>query len=217
MLLCLSHDTTASHPWQLGQEHSSAWGRPGLSFCPLTRRPCYCQQRCVMEASRRKRNIMICPVVERPERMPLWRPSSFDSFTDFILWKGILFRILNIAHGLAIPRWLSGMSDDPFLGIYTIIKCFHWDGMLYSELTIFDDWLIESRMLSSYSLIRSVIIGMPSGPWEEDSLDIDRAAQSSAVMIGLVTSGGSKPDETVATSSSSLIGEGGGGLLRTLA
>ena len=56
---------------------------------------------------------------------------------------------------------------------------------------------------------------MPSGPEEEDSLDVDRVAQSSAV--GPVTSGVSKPVETMMMSLSSLNGELGGGLLRTLA
>ena len=58
---------------------------------------------------------------------------------------------------------------------------------------------------------------MPSGPEEEDSLDVDGTDQGSAVVMGPVTSGGSKSGETVAMSSSSLIGKGGGGLLRTLA
>ena len=55
--------------------------------------------------------------------------------------------------------------------------------MLYSESTIVDDLLIESRMSSSNSLIHRVITRMPSGPEEEDSLDIDRAAQSLAVVM----------------------------------
>ena len=50
---------------------------------------------------------------------------------------------------------------------------------------------------------------MPSGPDEEDSLDIDRSARISAVVK--VTFGGFKSGETVTTSS--LIGDGGGGLL----
>ena len=72
-------------------------------------------------------------------------------------------------------------------------------------------------MWSSYSSIHRAIAGMPSGPEEEDSLDVDRAVQSSAVVMGTVASGWSKSSETMATSSSSLIGDGGGGLLRTLA
>ena len=46
-------------------------------------------------------------------------------------------------------------------------------------------------------------------------LNIYRAAQSSEVVMGPVTSGRSRSGETVATLS--LIGEGRGGLLRTLA
>ena len=80
-----------------------------------------------------------------------------------------------------------------------------------------DDLLIAYRMSSANSLIGRAITGMPSGPEEEDSLDVDRAARSSAVVMGLVTFEGSKSGETVMTSSSSLIGERGGGLLRTLA
>ena len=71
-------------------------------------------------------------------------------------------------------------------------------------------------MSSANSLIGRAITGMPSGPEEEDSLDVDRAARSSAVVMGLVTFEGSKSGETVMTSSS-LIGDLGGGLLRTLA
>ena len=67
------------------------------------------------------------------------------------------------------------------------------------------------------SSIRRAITGMPSGPEEEYSFDVDRAAQSSAVVMGPVTFEGSKSGETVMTSSSSLTGDGGGGLLRTLA
>ena len=60
---------------------------------------------------------------------------------------------------------------------------------------------------------------MPSVPEEEDSLDVHRAARSSADVMRSVTSGGHKPGETVATPSSSLslIDEGCGGVLRTLA
>ena len=58
---------------------------------------------------------------------------------------------------------------------------------------------------------------MPSGSEEEDSLDVDRAVQGTAVVMGPVIAGGSKSGETVATSSSTLIGDGGGGVLRTLA
>ena len=72
-------------------------------------------------------------------------------------------------------------------------------------------------MLSSDSLIRRAITGMPSGPEEEDSFDVDRAARSSAVVMGPATFEGSKSGVTVITSSSSLIGNGGGGLLRTFA
>ena len=72
-------------------------------------------------------------------------------------------------------------------------------------------------MSSSNSSIRRAITGVPSGPEEEDSFDVDRAVRSSAEMMGPVTFEGSKSDETVMTSSSSLIGDGGGGLLRTLA
>ena len=72
-------------------------------------------------------------------------------------------------------------------------------------------------MLSSNSSIRRAITGMPSGQEEEDSLDVDRTARSSTVVMGPVTFGETRSGETVATSSSSLIGEGGGGLLRTLA
>ena len=58
---------------------------------------------------------------------------------------------------------------------------------------------------------------MPSEPEEEDCLDAGRAARSSAVVMGPVISGGSKLGEAMATtSSSSLIGDGGGCLLRTL-
>ena len=63
------------------------------------------------------------------------------------------------------------------------------------------------------SLIHRAISTMPSGLDEEDSLDVDRAARSSAVVIGSVTSRVSKSGETLATSSS-LIGEGGSGLLK---
>ena len=52
----------------------------------------------------------------------------------------------------------------------------------------------------------SSITEMPSGPEEEDSLDADKAARSSAIVIGSVMSGESKSCETVATSSSSFIG-----------
>ena len=51
------------------------------------------------------------------------------------------------------------------------------------------------RMSSLNSLIHRAITGMPSGPEEEDSLDVVRAAQRSAVIIGPVTSGGSKSGE----------------------
>ena len=37
------------------------------------------------------------------------------------------------------------------------------------------------------SSIRRAITGMPSGPEEEDSFDVDRVAQSSAVVMGPVT------------------------------
>ena len=57
---------------------------------------------------------------------------------------------------------------------------------------------------------------MESGSEEEDSLDVERAVRSSAVIIGPIPYGGSKSVQAVAASSSSLIGEGGGGLLRTL-
>ena len=66
------------------------------------------------------------------------------------------------------------------------------------------------------SLIRRAITGMLSGPEEEGSLEVDRSTQSSAVVMGPVTFEGSKSGVTVMTSSSSLIGDGGG-LLRTLA
>ena len=42
-------------------------------------------------------------------------------------------------------------------------------------------------MSSSNSLIRRAITGMSSGPEEEDSLDVDRAAQSYALVMGTVT------------------------------
>ena len=58
---------------------------------------------------------------------------------------------------------------------------------------------------------------MPSVPEEEDSLGVDRVARSSAVVMGTVISRRSKSGYNMATSSSSLINEGGGGLLRTLA
>ena len=58
---------------------------------------------------------------------------------------------------------------------------------------------------------------MLSGPEEEGSLDVDRSTQSSSVVMGPVTFEGSKSGVTVMTSSSSLIGDGGGGQLRTLA
>ena len=45
-------------------------------------------------------------------------------------------------------------------------------------------------MSSSNSSIRIAITGMPSGPEEKDSLDVDRAARRSAVVMGPVTSGG---------------------------
>ena len=72
-------------------------------------------------------------------------------------------------------------------------------------------------MSSSNSLIRRAITGMSSGPEEEDSFEVDRAARSSAVVMGMVTFEASKSGVTVMTSSSSLIGNGGGCLLRTLA
>ena len=72
-------------------------------------------------------------------------------------------------------------------------------------------------MSSSNSSIRRAITGMPSVPEEEDSLDVGRTARSSAVVMGPVTFEGSKSGETVTTSSSSMIGDGGGGLLRILA
>ena len=54
-------------------------------------------------------------------------------------------------------------------------------------------------------------------PEEEDSLDGERAPRRSAEVIGPVNSGGFKSGETVAiSSSSSLIGEGGDGLLKYL-
>ena len=62
-------------------------------------------------------------------------------------------------------------------------------------------------MLPSNSLIRGAIAEMPSGP-EEDSFDVDRAARSSAVVMGAEIFGGYKPGEAVTTSSSSLIGDG---------
>ena len=71
-------------------------------------------------------------------------------------------------------------------------------------------------MSSSNSSICREITGMPSGPEEDDSFEIDRVTRSSAVVMGPVTFEGSKSGETVITSSSSLIGDGGGGLLRTL-
>ena len=86
--------------------------------------------------------------------------------------------------------------------------------MLYSESTIFDDQLIIFTMLS---LICRAIAGMPSGPEEEDSFDVDRASHGSEVVMGPVTFEASKSGENVMTSSSSLISVGGGGLLRTLA
>ena len=58
---------------------------------------------------------------------------------------------------------------------------------------------------------------MPSGQEEEVGLVVDRAARGSAVEMRPVTYGGSKSGETVATSSSLLIGERGGCLLRTSA
>ena len=85
--------------------------------------------------------------------------------------------------------------------------------MLYSGSTVFDDCLIVFRMSSSNSSIRRAITGMPSGPEEEGSFDVDRAARSSAVEMGPVTFEGFKSGETVMTSS--LVGDGGGGLLRT--
>ena len=72
-------------------------------------------------------------------------------------------------------------------------------------------------MSSSNSSTRRTITGMPSGTKEEDSFDKDRAARSFAVVMGPVTFEGSKSGETVTTSSSSLIGAGGGGLLKTFA
>ena len=56
---------------------------------------------------------------------------------------------------------------------------------------------------------------MPLGSEEEDCFDVVKVARCTAVVMGPVTSGGSYSGKTVATSSS-LIGEGGGGLLRTL-
>ena len=88
--------------------------------------------------------------------------------------------------------------------------------MLYSKLTIFDDWLIVFRMSYSNSSTRRSLTGMPPGPEEEGSFDVDRAARSSVVVMGPVTFEGSKSGKTVMTSSSSLIGDGGGGQLRTL-
>ena len=67
------------------------------------------------------------------------------------------------------------------------------------------------------SLIRRAITGMLSGPEEEGSLEVDRSTQSSSVVMGPVTFEGSKSGVTVMTSSSSLIVDGGGGQLRTLA
>ena len=58
---------------------------------------------------------------------------------------------------------------------------------------------------------------MWSGPEEEKSLEVDRAARSFAVVMGPVTFEGSKSGENVMISSSTLIGDGRGGLLRTLA
>ena len=58
---------------------------------------------------------------------------------------------------------------------------------------------------------------MPSGPEEEESFDVDRSSRSSAVVMGTVAFQGSKSGKTVMTSSSSLINDGGGGLLKTLA
>ena len=51
-------------------------------------------------------------------------------------------------------------------------------------------------MSSSNSLIHRAITGMPSGPEEEDSFDVDRAARSSAVVMGPVTFEGSKSGVT---------------------
>ena len=67
-------------------------------------------------------------------------------------------------------------------------------------------------MSSSNSSIHGVIDGMPPGPEEEDILDVDRAARSSAVVMGPVTSRESKSGEIVATSASSLIENGESGL-----
>ena len=46
---------------------------------------------------------------------------------------------------------------------------------------------------------------MPSEPEEKGSQDVDIAAVSSAVVMGPVSSGGSRSGETVVTSSSSMI------------
>ena len=51
--------------------------------------------------------------------------------------------------------------------------------MLYSESTIFNDLLIDSRMSCLNHSIRRAITGTPSWPEEEDSLDVDRAARQS--------------------------------------
>ena len=64
-------------------------------------------------------------------------------------------------------------------------------------------------MSSSNSSIRRAITGMPSWSEEEESLDVNRAARSSTVVMGPVTSGVSTSGDTL-TTSSSLIGEVGG-------
>ena len=57
-------------------------------------------------------------------------------------------------------------------------------------------------MSSSFSSIHRAITVIPPEPEEEDSFDVDRAARSSAIVIGPVTFEGLKSGDAVMTSSS---------------
>ena len=181
---------------------------------PLTTKTTARERFCVLAASRRKRNVVICSVVERTERRPLWRPSSFNSVTDLILGKRILFRIMDIAHDVAIPRYLERVKT-PFCNRHNN-RMFPLSLNVVFWIDHLDDWSMVFRMSSSNSSICRAITGIPSGPEKEDCFDVDRAARNSAVVMGPVTLEGSNSGVNVMTSSSSLIVDGGGGLLRTL-
>ena len=84
--------------------------------------------------SRMQRKAIVCSTVDRPAQKPLWSPNNCGSMTSCVRARTSLFVSLAKAQLFAIPRWFSRDYELPFLGMETIILCFHLSETVLSLL-----------------------------------------------------------------------------------